>query len=43
MTTKGMTRTFEIAFPEMKRNLVKGTLLPLFGFREPEDLALGIS
>ena len=38
-----MTRTFEIAFPEMKRNLVKRTLLPLFGFREPEHLTLGIS
>jgi len=43
MSTKGTTRTFEIAFPEVKRNLVKRTLLPLFGFREPEHLTLGIS
>src|ERR1700722_20285143 len=43
MSTKGMIRTFEIAFPEMKPNLLKPTLPPLFGFREPEHLTLGIS
>jgi hypothetical protein len=33
---------FEVAFPEVKRDLVKRALLPLFGFRQPEHPALGI-
>src|ERR1019366_1705079 len=37
-----MTGSIEIAFPEMERNFVKRTLLPLFGFREPENPTLGI-
>ena len=37
-----MTGSIEIALPEMERDLVKRTLLPLFGFREPENPTLGI-
>jgi hypothetical protein len=37
-----MIGSIEIALPEMERNFVKRALLPLFGFREPEHLALGI-
>ncbi len=37
-----MIGRIEIALPEMERNFVKRALLPLLGFREPENLALGI-
>jgi hypothetical protein len=37
-----MTGSIEIALPEMERNFVKRALLPLFGFREPENPALGV-
>ena len=37
-----MSGSIEIALPEMERDLVKRTLLPLFGFREPENPTLGI-
>src|SRR5579863_8197266 len=39
---QGMLGRIVIAFPEVKRNLGKRTLLPLFGFREPEGFTLGI-
>lgn|SRR5579863_463181 len=39
---QGMFGRIGIAFPEVKRNFGKRTLLPLFGFREPEALSLGI-
>src|ERR1700681_2087845 len=35
-------RSFEIAFPEVKRDLVQRALLPFFRLRQPEDLTLGI-
>ena len=38
-----MTGSTEIALPEMERNFVKRALLPLFGFREPEEPAFGIT
>src|SRR6516225_1274913 len=34
--------SFEVAFPEVKCNFIERPLLPLFGFREPEQLTLGI-
>jgi hypothetical protein len=37
-----MTGSIEVAFPEMERNFVKRTLLPFFGFCEPENPTLGI-
>ena len=37
-----MVRRLEIAFPEMECDFLKCTLLPLFGFREPEHLTLAI-
>jgi hypothetical protein len=37
-----MTGSIEIALPEVERNFVKRALLPLFGFREPKNPALGI-
>jgi hypothetical protein len=39
---QGMLDRFDIAFPEVERNFVERTLLPLFGFCEPEHSALGI-
>ena len=42
MRFQEMTGSFEIAFPEVERNFVERPLLPLFGFREPEQLTLGI-
>jgi hypothetical protein len=39
---QGMLGRFDIAFPEVKRNFVERTLLPLFGFCEPEHSTLGI-
>src|SRR5450631_4018136 len=35
-------RTFEVAFPEVKRDLVQRALFPFFRLRQPEDLTLGI-
>jgi hypothetical protein len=32
----------EIAFSKVKRNLIERALFPLFGFRQPENLTLGI-
>ena len=32
----------EVAFPEMIRNFIERTLLPPFGFSEPENPAFGI-
>jgi hypothetical protein len=32
----------EVAFSKLKRNLIKRALFPLFGFRQPENLTLGI-
>ncbi|MGO8910834.1 MAG: hypothetical protein ACLQDM_16165 [Bradyrhizobium sp.] len=37
-----MIGSIEIALPEVERNFVKRALLPLFGFREPKNLTLGI-
>ncbi len=37
-----LTGSFEIALPEVKRDLIASALLPLLGFREPECLTLGI-
>lgn len=37
-----MTGSAGIALPEMERNFVKRALLPLFGFRKPENPTLGI-
>jgi len=42
MRFRGMIRSFEIAFPEVECDLIECTLLPLFSFREPEQLTLGI-
>jgi hypothetical protein len=42
MRFHGVIRSLEIAFPEVECNFVKSTLLPLFSFREPEHLTLGI-
>jgi hypothetical protein len=39
---QGLGGIIGIAFPEVKRDLVERALLPLFGFREPENLTLGI-
>jgi hypothetical protein len=35
-------RTIVVAFPEIKRNLVKRALFPLLGLRQPKGPALGI-
>ena len=42
MRFREMIGSFEIAFPEVECDFVKRPLLPLFSFREPEQLTLGI-
>jgi hypothetical protein len=39
---QGRNGSIEIALPEVERDFVERTLLPLFGFREPENPTLGI-